>query len=383
AQIPVTGYNHVALAVKDIKESAKFYREFIGLEPIEVPEHLKAIRSWFKIAPGQELHLLAGRTFPVTNNDPNLAHFSLTIPDADPVEAYLKEKKYPYLRQQRFDGAWQIYITDPDGYFIELNEPKVPWRYLFNSKDLTGWDTYLGPVFPENSEDLTDIPPIGLNKDPKQVFSIVTEDGQKAMRVSGENFGGISTKEEFENYHLQLQFKWGKLKWHPKKNAKMDSGVLYHANGEHGADWGFWMQSQEFQIQEGDCGDYWGVAGAVFDIPAKKQGEKDWVYDPKGEQMMFAEKAAAGRHCIKSPDAEKPSGEWNTIDLYVFGDTAVHVVNGKVTMVLYHSRRPVAGGYEPLKKGKIQIQSEGAEVFYRNIRMLPIDGIPAELLKAN
>lgn len=124
AQITVTGYNHVALAVKDIQESAKFYGEFLGLEKVEVPEHLKAIRAWFKIAPGQELHLLAGRTFPVTNNDPNLAHFSLTIPDADPVEKYLKEKNYPYLRQKRFDGASQIYIADPDGYFIELNEPK-------------------------------------------------------------------------------------------------------------------------------------------------------------------------------------------------------------------------------------------------------------------
>jgi catechol 2,3-dioxygenase-like lactoylglutathione lyase family enzyme len=383
AQIPVTGYNHVALAVEDIQESAKFYGEFIGLESVEVPEHLKAIRSWFKIAPGQELHLLAGRTFPVTNNDPNLAHFSLTIPDADPVEAYLKEKNYPYLRQLRFDGAWQIFIADPDGYFIELNEPKVPWHYLFNSKDLTGWDTYLGLPFSEKGEVRKDVPPVGLNKDPKQVFSVVTEDGQKALRISGEQFGGISTTEEFENYHLQLQFKWGKQKWHPRKEAKMDSGVLYHANGEHGADWSFWMQSQELQIQEGDCGDYWGVGGAVFDIPAKKQGEKDWVFDPKGEQMMFALKAPAGRHCIKSPDAEKPTGEWNTIDLYVFGDTAVHVVNGKVVMALYHSRRPVAGEYEPLKKGKIQIQSEGAEVFYRNIRMLAIDGIPIEFLKSN
>ena len=63
------------------------------------------------------------------------------------------------------------------------------------------------------------------------------------------------------------------------------------------------------------------------------------------------------------------------------GDTAVHMVNGKVNMVLYHSRRPVAGGFEPLTKGKIQIQSEGAEVYYRNIRMLPITEIPTQMLK--
>ncbi len=125
AQISITGYNHVALAVKNIDSSAYFYREIVGLEPIAVPDNLKAIRSWFKIAPGQELHLLAGRTDPVTNNDRNGAHFALSIPNADPVEEYLKKKGIPYHRQQRFDKAWQIYITDPDGYVIELNEPKL------------------------------------------------------------------------------------------------------------------------------------------------------------------------------------------------------------------------------------------------------------------
>jgi lactoylglutathione lyase len=124
SQITITGYNHVALAVANIDSSAYFYREIIGLEPIAVPDDLKAIRSWFKIAPGQELHLLAGRKDPVANNDKNGAHFSFTIPNADPVEEYLKKKGIAYHRQQRFDKAWQIYITDPDGYVIELNEPK-------------------------------------------------------------------------------------------------------------------------------------------------------------------------------------------------------------------------------------------------------------------
>ncbi len=370
AQITVTGYNHVALAVKDLEASAKFYREIIGIEPVPVPEHLKAIRSWFKIAPGQELHLLAGRTFPVTNNDPNLGHFALTIADADPVEQFLKTKGLPYLRQQRFDGAWQIYISDPDGYFIELNEPKVPWEYLFNGADLTGWDTYQML----DREEQTGIVPLGINEDPKKVFSVTTEDGAKALRISGEEFGFISTVQEFENYHLQLQFKWGKLKWPPQETAKSNSGILYHANSD--AEHGLWMQSQEFQIQEGNCGDYWGVFGAVFDIPAKKQGEKEWVYDPKGALLNFADKSPNSRHCIKSPDAEKPSGEWNTIDLYCFGDTAIHVVNGKVVMAIYHSRKPEGNKMIPLTKGKIQIQSEGAEVFYRNIRIRPIGELP-------
>jgi TolB protein len=124
-QIAVTGYNHVALAVKDLDASTLFYKEVVGLKPVPVPENLKAIRSWFYIGPGQELHLLAGRVHPVANNDRNGAHYSITIPNADPVEAYLKKLGLPYHRQQRFDGAFQIFIADPDGYVIELNEPKV------------------------------------------------------------------------------------------------------------------------------------------------------------------------------------------------------------------------------------------------------------------
>lgn len=381
AQIAVTGYNHIGLCVKDLKESAHFYREIIGLEPLEVPESKKTTRSWFKIANGQELHLLSGRTFPVTNQDPNMAHFSLSIADADPVEAYLKKLKMPYLRQQRFDGAWQIYITDPDGYMIELNEPKVNWQNLFNDKDLTGWDTYLGPQFPAVGDDRKSMKPIGLNIDPKQTFTVVTEGGEKAIRISGEHFGGISTVAEYQNYHFQVQFKWGKLKWHPREKSKMDSGILYHANGEHGADNGFWMQGQEFQVQEGDCADYWGCADATMDIPTKKVNDSTYIFDPLSMLHTFKDKTPIGRHAIRSENAEKPTGEWNTLDLYCVGDTAVHLVNGKVVMVLYNSKHPVNGKMEALTKGKIQLQSEGSEVFYRRIRLLSINTIPDNLLK--
>lgn len=124
--IEILSYNHVGLAVKDLKTSVTFYRDIIGLSPLDVPDNMLAIRRWFRVAPGQELHLLLGRENPVANNDKNGAHFSLSIPtnSADGIEAFLKEKNVPYHRQKRFDGAYQIYVTDPDGYVIELNEPK-------------------------------------------------------------------------------------------------------------------------------------------------------------------------------------------------------------------------------------------------------------------
>ena len=249
---------------------------------------------------------------------------------------------------------------------------------LFNGKDLTGWDVYIGPAYDSVSKKFAGERG-GLNNDPLKVFSVVTEDGKPAIRVSGERFGGISTLSSYKNYHLRLEFKWGKLKWHPKRNEKRDSGLLYHAVGEHGADGGFWMRSQEFQIQEGDCGDYWGVAGGIADVPAVKTGDKKFVYTAGSPLLSFKEHGPNGRNCTKNPDAEKPSGQWNVIDLYSFGDTSVHVVNDQVTMILFNSRQAEGENELPLTSGKIQLQSEGAELFYRNLVLEEIKSLPKKL----
>ncbi|MBS1501093.1 MAG: DUF1080 domain-containing protein [Bacteroidetes bacterium] len=255
------------------------------------------------------------------------------------------------------------------------------WQKLFNGKDLTGWDTYIGPDLDDKGKPITGVP-IGLNNDPRHVFTVVNDHGENVIRISGENWGAISTKKEYENYHLRLQFKWGTLIWGQKKGQKKDSGLLYHSAGKYGADYGAWMRSQEFQIEQGNCGDYWGVAGAVADIPAVKGSGTDYVYDPRGTLTTFSEGSKPqGRHCVKQGDAENATGDWNTIDLYCHGDTSIHVVNGKVMMILYHNRQNDNGSESPLTRGKIQIQSEGAEVYYRGIDIRPIDKLPVELLK--
>ena len=59
------------------------------------------------------------------------------------------------------------------------------WTSLFNGKDLFGWDTWLGKPLKAND-------PIGLNKDPRNVYTVVDVDGQPAIRISGEIFGAIT-----------------------------------------------------------------------------------------------------------------------------------------------------------------------------------------------
>jgi 3-keto-disaccharide hydrolase len=254
------------------------------------------------------------------------------------------------------------------------------WQFLFNGKDLNGWNTYLGPPLNDAGKMLSDIP-LGLNNDPNHVFTVVKDNGENVIRISGENWGAISTKKEFENLHLQLMFKWGSLSWGQKKNKKKDSGLLYFSVGKNGADYGAWMRSQEFQIEEGNCGDYWGVAGGMEDIPAIKKSDSEYVYNTVGQMHTFSATSDVGRHCIKQGDAEKPSGEWNVLDLYCHGDTSVHVINGKVMMVLYHSLQSDDDEIRPLTKGKLQIQSEGAEIFYKQIKIKKLDEIPSEFLK--
>ena len=263
---------------------------------------------------------------------------------------------------------------------LNLTAQKNGWITLFNGENLNGWDTYLGPSLDNSGKKLSDIP-VGLNKDPKKVFTVIEQGGEKVIRISGEDWGGIATKNEFSNFHLHLMFKWGTLTWGQKKNKKKDSGLLYFATGPDGADYGAWMRSQEFQIEEGNCGDYWGVAGGMQDIPAVKKTDSTYTYDANGSLQTFSATSKIGRHCIKQGDAENTSGEWNTLDLYCHGDTSVHVINGKVMMVLYHSSQLDNGQVLPLVKGKIQIQSEGAEIFYKQIKLESLGAIPANLLK--
>jgi hypothetical protein len=244
---------------------------------------------------------------------------------------------------------------------------------LFNGKDLTGWDTWLGK--PHGGKEV-----IGLNKDPRGVFRVVQEDGQPAIRISGEVFGALTSRKEFGNYHLRLEFKWGKAKWPPREKQVRDSGLLYHCVGEQGAAGSNWMESLECQIEEHDCGDFWSVAGPIVEVRGeRKDGKGAVIYDPQGKNFLVPSPGIP-RRIIKGSDNEKPTGEWNTLELFTVGQTSVHVVNGKANMVLRKARHQVGDQVVPLTRGKIQIQSEGAEVFYRNISIRPISEIPGRYL---
>jgi hypothetical protein len=256
------------------------------------------------------------------------------------------------------------------------------WVSLFNGRDLSGWQTWLGT--PDKSVDGLATPrkPNGDyaasvgHDDPKHVFSVVQADGVPALRISGEIFGAITSEAEYGDFHVKLEFKWGERKWPPREKAVRDSGLLYYAVGPDGATSNkAWMRSIECQVQEHDVGDFWTIDGTTVELEGEKSENGDVVYK-KGAPRIRVGKDP--RRAIKGFDNEKPSGEWNTLEVVCLRGTCVHAVNGKVNMVLSDPRETLADGLtRPLTRGRFQIQSEGAEVFYRNIMVTPVTEFPA------
>lgn len=246
---------------------------------------------------------------------------------------------------------------------------------------LSRWEVFMGvphasitglPAGTFQSTDVTKGTPLGLNNDPKKVFSTFTENGTTVLHISGEIYGGLTTKQEFANYHLSMDFKWGDRKWEPRLNQKRDSGILYHCHGEHGAFWQVWKSCLEAQVQETDLGDMHLLAGTKAKSRFRVLAEKSNIFEPQSPTPW----GPWVGHLSASHEPDRPHGEWNHLEIYVVGDSAIHLANGVVIMAI---KEALDKNGNPLKSGQIQLQSEAAECFYRNIRLTPITAFPADI----
>lgn len=228
---------------------------------------------------------------------------------------------------------------------------------LFNGRDLDGWYTWLRESHYE---------------DPKKVFSV--KDG--ILRVSGEEWGGLATRKSYSDYHLIVEWRWGGPAHGERQTKARDSGILVHASGRDGAHANTWLESIECQIIEGGCGDfilvngdakpslscetrvgsnkdlYWQKGGTPV---TRNAGRFDWFgRDPEWKDAL----GFRGRE-----DIEKPTGEWNRSEVIARGSSLTNLVNG-VIVNQGTGATPAAG--------KIQLQSEGAEIHFRRVEMRPI-----------
>jgi hypothetical protein len=262
-------------------------------------------------------------------------------------------------------------------------KPEHQWKPLLD-KSLSKWEIYQsfrhkngykGEAPKDANGEL--IKPVGYNKNEGNEFSTINENGELILKIGGDIYGDLFTNEEYQNYDLKLKVKWGDKKWEPRINEVKDSGLLYHSQGECGVEyWRTWMLSQEFQVTEGGMGDYWSQASSRADVKARKDG-KDYFFDNNGPLTAFGSGTSNGNFCHAGTDAEIKEG-WNELELITYGDKAIRIVNGKVVMALSNSRYMVGNEAKPLIKGKLQLQCEAAEVYYKDTMIAQIDRIPAE-----
>lgn len=110
--------NHVAIHVADVERSCAFYRSVLRLETMARPA-FDFPGAWFRLGVNQELHLI-GRRGPVAPASAN-NHFALRVDDIAAWEEHLRHAGAEFQpKKRRPDGAWQIFLRDPDGHFIEL-----------------------------------------------------------------------------------------------------------------------------------------------------------------------------------------------------------------------------------------------------------------------
>jgi len=259
------------------------------------------------------------------------------------------------------------------------------WRSLWNGVDLAGWSTWVG--IPHRSRTGLDLPktpdgnyaePLGENKDPRGVYSVVKVDGRNALRISGELFGALTTEASFSNYHLYIKWRWGTAQWEPRATGARDSGVLIHATGAHGQSGPShnWMRSIECQIQENDCGDLWSVGGVRMKAPCRTVEADDKPalrFDPRGlmTDVPTGDPSREAR-VRRGVNSEHPTGKWNVTEIVARRDTGEFKVNGQTVMRYTNARVDVNGTSTPLDAGRIQLQSEGAEIFFAEVRLRPL-----------
>jgi Domain of Unknown Function (DUF1080) len=240
------------------------------------------------------------------------------------------------------------------------------WTPLFNGRDLTGWHTFLQKH--------------GKDKDPDGVIAI--EDGmihlyKDAPEGSTVVMGYIGTEKEYGNYHLRFQYRWGGKKFGPRLDLQRDAGLYYHLIGPDQ----IWPRGLQFQIEQTNVGDLIALHGFQLDttIDPKTRSEKMPTFlegEQGGEPYVLGGKGIA---YLKHLAGEFERDGWNTSEIIARGDATTHILNGRVVskgtgVRLVDPEKP--GAPRPITRGRIALEIEAAELYYRNVEIRMLEEVP-------
>lgn len=234
------------------------------------------------------------------------------------------------------------------------------WIALFNGRNLDGWYTYLqrsGRGVAEKSGYVT------------------VENGLLhilGMEVSSATIesGFLCTNAEFENVRIRVEYKWGVKRFAPRLEFRRDNGLLYHVVGPDKV----FPRCIECQIQERDTGDVFfvdGTRGVQGTLPGF--GGAGYPKLVTGAPNNTPSPVVTTR-LLKDGDFEQLD-DWNVVEVIAQGDRATQLVNGRIVNTISKLEQPDpqnAGQFIPLTRGRIAIELEYAEIWYRRIDVKPL-----------
>lgn len=250
------------------------------------------------------------------------------------------------------------------------------WAPLFNGKDFSG-------LYIRNGNTL---------QDPARQASFLIEDSSIRVPRTG-GVGHLATQAIHSRYHVRVKYRFGKGQGGP------NAGLLYHIDT---ADWkpglafgsrdatvpyffGSYVKSVELQMYRGDAGAFLGIMNIW--VTADTRGDANHTWQPGGTPYTAVPSDdLSPRRIYRSQNAAPNDTDWVLLEGLIYGaDSVTHRVNGVVVMKgrnLRHNRKtavsPDTAGRMPMASGHIGLQTEGAEVWYRDweLRRLRADGTP-------
>lgn len=213
---------------------------------------------------------------------------------------------------------------------------------LFNGKDLTGWK-----------------PVVTRTADKADPDTWTVADG--VIKCSGKPNGYLRTETSYKNYKLTVEWRWSGPDLPPDNQGRprmRNSGVLVH--GEDRVD--SWPKSLEAQLMQTNAGDVYDIGNIGY---AELAAVREKAVAAAGADAEAVKRAQNARRLPRSqPSSEKPVGEWNRYEILCSGDTVTLIVNG-----VQQNRVTKVGASE----GQIALQSEGAPIEFRNVRLTPLE----------
>lgn len=176
-------------------------------------------------------------------------------------------------------------------------------------------------------------------EDPNTTKAEVWQIEDEILICRGTPRGYLYTPQDYRDFTLRLDWRW------PPGQEPGKGGVLIRMTGEHCV----WPRSLEAQINVGDAGDFWGLAG--YELSGDAERRRTLVHDTFGQLT----------HLKKAQAQENPPGQWNHYEIVAHGETVTLFINGEQV------NQALGCDVEP---GKICLTSEGTEIHFRNLSII-------------